>query len=74
MDNNEEVTDVRTDLWGTMNLRQLNSQRDLVVSKMGLLQNMLSTGGNPNTLTGLYKALEYGLEVLNHIIDERSKQ
>lgn len=74
MMDDKEITDIRTDLWETMNIQQLNSQRDLVVSKMGLLQSMLTSGGNPNSLIGLYKALQHGLEVLNSLIYERSKQ
>lgn len=70
-DNTEEIC---ADQWHTMTLQQLNRERDKIVSKMGALQSLFALGGSPDSLLGLYKALEYGLQTVTNLIENRSQQ
>lgn len=62
---------IRTDLWPTMSIQQLNVQRDLVVSKISLLYTM--SIGDP-TVRNLLGALQIAIKDLNDLIDNRAEQ
>lgn len=67
----EQEKEIRTDLWDTMTTSQLQEQIDLIVTKMGLLQTMMGRGATAPGLTGLYKALEHGLEDITNLLHQR---
>lgn len=70
---NDPSTQVRTDLWGTMNTSQLNRQRELMLDHISKLQSIMGGNANPSILN-MYKALQMGLEDLNKIIDDKYAQ
>jgi hypothetical protein len=61
----EPITDIRTDLWGTMNSSQLSAQRDLIITKIALLQSM---GTQNPSIRGLMVALHTALNDINSLI------
>lgn len=69
----EQDDEIKADQWAKMNLQQLHQERDKVVKKMSLLQNLMALQGSPS-IVGLYKALEHGLDYLTKMIDARSQK
>jgi hypothetical protein len=63
-------TEIRTDLWNTMNVQELSNQRDLIITKLTLVGSMISGNATPSIL-GLYKVFQQALEDINRLIDTR---
>ena len=71
MNTPEKLTEIRTDLWGEMDPKQLNDQRELIMDKISLLQSMM--GGNQNpTVMGLYTVMQHALADISNLIDYRT--
>ncbi|TFH04303.1 MAG: hypothetical protein E4H14_15045 [Candidatus Thorarchaeota archaeon] len=67
----EPEKEIRSDLWPTMGVSELNKQRDLVLDKLSLARSM--QGFTPATITiGL--VLEQALKDLTELIDNRASQ
>lgn len=63
-ENNEEI-EIRTDLWHQMDLNRLQHQRDLIISKLGILAQSQKTP----TVLRINEALQTALEAINNLID-----
>lgn len=64
-------TQVRTDLWGTMQLPQLINQRELLMGRLSTLQKIIGPAVSP-TVLNMYNAMQMGLSDINGLIDNRS--
>ena len=65
MEDNNEKTEIRTDLWHEMDINRLQNQRELILGKLSLLtQSAQST-----TVVQIYKALQAALDAINNLID-----
>lgn len=58
---------IRTDLWNTMTVHQLNIQRELILDKIVLLSTMTNT----QTIFDLQSALQQALIQLNGLVDNK---
>jgi hypothetical protein len=67
---NDPQVQVRTDLWPTMNIAQLNRQREIMLDHLSKLQSIMSESPGP-TLRNMYGALQTGLKDLSDLIDHR---
>lgn len=66
--------EVRTDLWSTMSIVQLNKQRDLLLAKNSKLIDLMSAGGHSSTVQGLYTVIQQALKDITALIDSRASQ
>lgn len=66
MEANNEENEIRTDLWHEMDLDRLQNQRDLILSKLGLLAQSQKTP----TVLRIAEALQHALETINQLIDQ----
>jgi hypothetical protein len=73
IDENDPSIQVRTDLWSTMNMTQLNRQRELLLDKISKVQSIMGASANPS-LINMYGALQMGLKDLNKLIDDKYAQ
>ncbi|MGZ5485212.1 MAG: hypothetical protein ACXWFB_04780 [Nitrososphaeraceae archaeon] len=64
------TNNIRSDLWNTMDVSQLNIQRELIINKISTLQSIQLN----QTVLHLMKALHIGLEDLNALIDSKSSE
>lgn len=67
---NDPSIQIRTDLWPTMSISQLNRQRELMLDNISKLQSMVDSHGNPS-IRNMYAALQVGLQDLNKLIDSK---
>ena len=69
MDKDQEKleTDIRSDLWLTMSVAQLNNQRELILDK---ITTTLALGSHPTALS-IHAALQMALTDINNLIDSR---
>ena len=61
-----EEIEVRTDLWHEMDVNRLTHQRELILSKLGLLTTMTLSP----SMIGIYNALQNALQDINTLIDK----
>lgn len=64
---------VRTDLWGTMALPDLVTQRDLLVNRMEKTSRMFSSMMSPSVIS-MYSAMQMALNDINGLIDKQAKK
>jgi hypothetical protein len=65
MEETNELTDIRTDLWGTMDVNRLQGQRELILTKLSILTQSAQTP----TILQIYNALQQALLTINDLID-----
>ncbi len=61
--------EIRTDLWLSMDINELNNQRDLILTKISLLSQLTST----QTVINIHSALQHALQDINQLIDYRTE-
>lgn len=67
-DNQEDwKVNIRTDLWNTMTVHQLNVQRELILDKIVILSTMTNT----QTVFDIQSALQQALIQLNGLVDTK---
>lgn len=66
----KQLTEIRADLWETMNSSQLSRQQELILSRLSTLQKMMP--GTESTI-GMYKALDHALNIVTELIETRNK-
>lgn len=67
----EPDKEIRSDLWPTMGVSELNKQRDIVLDKLSLARSM--QGYTPAVVT-IQLVLEQALKDLTELIDNRASQ
>ena len=70
-DDKDPEIQIRTDLWGTMQLPQLISQRELLMDRLSSLLKIVGPSVSP-TVLNMYNAMQMGLSDINYLIDNRS--
>lgn len=70
-DDTDPEIQVRTDLWGTMQLPQLITQRELLMDRLASLLKIVGPAVSP-TVLNMYNAMQMGLSDINQLIDNRS--
>ena len=70
---NDPIDEVRSDLWGEMNLKQLDNQRMLLSKRLQAIQTVMSSGMTNPTTIGLRAAMEHAMEILNSMIVKQAK-
>ena len=65
--NEDWKVNIRTDLWNTMTVHQLNIQRELILDKIVILSTMTNT----QTIFDLQSALQQALIQLNGLVDTK---
>lgn len=64
---------VRTDLWPTMGMPELVSQRDILMTRMERVSRMMGAGAAP-AVFDIYSAMQIALRDINQLIDTRTSQ
>jgi hypothetical protein len=68
---NDQLDEVRSDLWGTMDVKQLDQQRILISKRMSAIRSVMSNGMvNPTTI-GLNAALEHAMHTVNQLLTKK---
>ncbi len=66
MEENNELTEIRTDLWLTMDVNRLQGQRELILGKLSIL----TQSAQSPTILQIYNALQQALLSINDLIDQ----
>lgn len=65
--------ELRSDLWPTMTLAELQHQQDLAITKLANFAKIIGPTSPPSYLM-VYNALQAALDQLNALVDIRSQQ
>ena len=68
--NDPDVT-IRTDLWQTMDIKQLTNQHDLLLSRVAMMASMVNSLA-PVAHAGMYQSMLRGLDQLASMIEYRT--
>lgn len=64
---------VRTDLWATMSLQELQRQHELVCIKLNTVHGMISGPHASMSMIGIFHALQHATDVLTELINKTGK-
>lgn len=70
---NPEPTTIRSDLWPTMSVSQLNQQMDLVITQIAQLHSIMGPSSSLS-IHNMYGALQTALQDLNALIDNKGSK
>lgn len=64
----DQIDDIRSDLWVSMDVKQLDKQRILISQRLGAIRELMAVGMVNPTTRGLNAALENAMDTVNKLL------
>lgn len=73
-DDRNPETQIRSDLWSTMNMHELLNQQRLVLNRLSTAGNLLTGMYANENMRGLYQALQHASDTLTEMINQAASK